>query len=71
MKVGELVASLPNVNLSWRQHMSESITLTATIRTDVGKGASRRLRRLKTKYLPLFMAAIQRHKSLPFPVTKS
>ena len=29
--------------------MSESITLTATIRTDVGKGASRRLRRLEDK----------------------
>ena len=29
--------------------MSESITLTATVRTDVGKGASRRLRRLEDK----------------------
>lgn len=29
--------------------MSDSITLTATVRTDVGKGASRRLRRLEDK----------------------
>ena len=29
--------------------MSDTITLTATVRTDVGKGASRRLRRLEDK----------------------